>query len=93
MSDWGSNPYWPSTDLHEFLFHVVLGGQHDEDCGDLDRHGYVCHRVADAVCFESAHDPEDLDWEGYFEYELFETEQAARRRFSQIKRYLNEEGT
>ena len=40
-------------------------------------------------CFESAHEPNDMDYERYFEYELFETEQAARRRFLQLKRSLN----
>lgn len=84
-----TDPYWPSANLHEFLFHVVLGGQHDADCGDFDRHGYVCQLFADAVCFTSAHDPDDMDYERYFEYELFETEQAARRRFSQIEQCLD----
>ena len=91
MSDWEipSDWYGPSTDFHEWLFHVVLGGQHDEDCGDFERDGYVCQRVADAVCFTSAHDPDDMDYGSYFEYELFDSEQAARRRFSHVKRSLD----
>jgi len=50
----------------------------------------VCYLVADAVCFAiSPHgNPGDL-YEHHFEYELFETEQAARRRFLQIKRSLD----
>jgi hypothetical protein len=98
LRDWASNPWWPSGsfsepwergDFHEYLYDVVIGGQHDADCGDMETHGRVWCLVADAVCVLEDHDPDDhLDYENHFGYELFETEQAARQEFRRIEREL-----